>query len=102
MSKGMARLTGLIIAFLIVSLWCVILDRRDMQAAQVVRPRFEQIYNEFIDPPDDGNSPNKTILRNFEVWHDRESGQEFICADPMTSLASAYKVSCWPTGRNWK
>jgi hypothetical protein len=37
-------------------------------------------------------------LRSFETYHDRESGQEFVCA------ISAYNgdPACFLTGRNWK
>jgi len=59
------------------------------------RPRFEQLLWE--DPNID-----RTSVSHFEVWHDRESGQEFTCAVPNTNLASADKISCFPTGRNWK
>lgn len=95
MSEGWARLTGLIIAFVIVSLCCIVADRAEMRA-QNYGPRFN-----LIDVEHERDETRSEISR-FEVWHDRESGQEFICAFPVTNMASAEKTSCWPTGRNWK
>ena len=60
------------------------------------RPRFENIYNE----NHYGSFPSA-----FYVWHDKESGQEVVCAAGIYSgglLAKQYHPSCWPTGRSWK
>lgn len=51
--------------------------------------------------PVHANDPFEAI-RGFEVWHDKESGQEFTCVVASSTLTSRDKVSCWPTGRNWK
>jgi hypothetical protein len=59
------------------------------------RPRFEAIYWE--------GAQNKNMIAAFEVWHDKESGQEFICARSYyNGLGTAQvPISCWPTGRTW-
>jgi len=59
------------------------------------RPRFEQIYYE-----DHYKNPfgSTMVPQAFYVWHDKESGQEIVCAIGY----SANPISCWPTGRNWK
>lgn len=53
------------------------------------RPRFEKILSE-----------RTSDIPNFQVWHDRESGQEFTCV--YSGVYLGYDVSCFPTGRNWK
>lgn len=71
----------------------VVLSTRSVKAAdRHPYPRFEHIYTE---------SGDAHILR-WEVFHDRETGQEIVCAFPTTTLGSAEKTSCWLTGRNWK
>lgn len=50
------------------------------------RPRFEQIYEESV-----GHS-------TFSVYHDKESGQEFVCNYGLVDSAR----TCWPSGRSWK
>ncbi len=56
-------------------------------AAQKSKPtfRFDLIYHE-------GNT------NNFEVFHDKETGQEFICH---YGGAVQTEPSCWLTGRKW-
>lgn len=62
--------------------------------------RFVQLqYQEAHDPVE---NVNPTSIQHFEVWHDKETGQEFTCVFPETTIASADKLSCFPTGRNWK
>jgi hypothetical protein len=96
MSKRWARLTGLIAAVILVSLGCIIADRAEMKA-QNSGPRFQ-----LIDVEKQSRYNDRTEVHHFEVWHDQQSGQEFICGFPVTNLASAEKITCWPTGRNWK
>jgi hypothetical protein len=63
--------------------------------------RFERILDEHHDA-------NTNHVAVFEVWHDKESGQEFTCAQSRDSNSTGgldgrtYPVSCFPTGRNWK
>lgn len=57
--------------------------------------RFEQLLWERVNDKADA-------VKGFEVWHDKESGQEFICAVASSTITSRDKVSCFPTGRNWK
>lgn len=52
-------------------------------------PRFERLLQEKHD---------RYVI--FEVYHDRESGQEFTCE--FSGVDMGYAVSCFPTGRNWK
>jgi hypothetical protein len=59
-----------------------------VKAGSNQRPRFEQIYTE-------NHGEVGTNLYEFEVWHDKETGQEFICA------RSLREESCWLTGRSW-
>jgi hypothetical protein len=47
------------------------------------RPRFEKLYNE----------------GKFNVWHDRETGQEIVCVEQYGSRDPSN--SCWITGRKW-
>jgi hypothetical protein len=65
------------------------------------RPRFELLL---IEKPEGYNgkfnSDNRTEVRRFEVWHDRESGVEFVCTSE--NADEGFQVSCFPTGRNWK
>jgi hypothetical protein len=60
-----------------------------------VHPRFEMLLREVPEA-------DRTTVSHFEVWHDKESGQEFTCVVPVSTLVSADKISCFPTGRNWK
>jgi hypothetical protein len=55
------------------------------------RPRFEVVYKQ--DPIMVGDY--QAVLT---VIHDKESGQEVVCATGTSTNAR----SCWPTGRNWK
>jgi hypothetical protein len=52
-------------------------------------PRFEMLLQEYHPGFD-------TRIDYFEVWHDKETGQEFVC----TMVHSS--VSCLLTGRSWK
>ena len=53
------------------------------------QPRFERLLKERHDE-----------YHDFQVWHDRESGVEFICVYSGVNMGNS--VSCFPTGRNWK
>lgn len=57
------------------------------------RPRFEVIYNQSFENGELGGY--SSIL---SVIHDKESGQEVVCA---TGVFHDTR-SCWATGRNWK
>ena len=63
--------------------------------------RFERLLDEHHDP-----KTNHVFA--FEVWHDKESGQEFTCATSRDTNdtggidGKAYPLTCFPTGRNWK
>jgi hypothetical protein len=59
--------------------------------------RFESVSFDEITPRNT-SSPANAILLN--VIHDRESGQEIVCA--RSGVAAGYAISCWTTGRNWK
>ncbi len=54
-----------------------------------VQPRFEQLLSE-----------NHGDYAKIRVWHDRETGQEFICVYSGVDLGNS--VSCFATGRSWK
>lgn len=57
--------------------------------------RFEQLLWERTHDEADA-------VRGFEVWHDKQSGQEFICVVASSTYASRDKVSCFPSGRSWR
>lgn len=59
------------------------------------RPRFEKLYEEEI---------SGKVVQQMTVFHDKESGVEFICAESIRATGYAYAptVSCWNTGRIWK
>jgi hypothetical protein len=54
------------------------------------RPRFEQTYEQEIGGP---------MGRTFEVYHDKDTGQEIVCAR-VSYNSSGY--SCFLSGRSWK
>jgi hypothetical protein len=54
-----------------------------------VQPRFRELLSEDHGP-----------YAKFRVWHDLETGQEFICV--YSGVDQGNSVSCFPTGRNWK
>lgn len=68
--------------------------------AQEPRPRFERLQREMAVP--EGESAH--VVQEFETYHDRETGIEFICARGFYSggVQSNYSISCFPTGRKWK
>lgn len=49
-----------------------------------------------------------SFVNTFTVWHDKESGIEFICAKSWNVVngwnqpVSSPSISCFPTGRSWK
>lgn len=58
-------------------------------------PRFERILEE--------ETGNDNFVHYFEVWHDKDSGQEVTCAFGQNGgLTATRPGTCWPTGRNWK
>lgn len=65
--------------------------------SETPRPRFERLLTENYD-----GDLGKSRIMSIEVWHDKESGQEFTCVFPSSTMSSADKVSCFSTGRNWK
>lgn len=78
---------------LIVALWLASLGGVAAQLSKAEtyhHPRFEKVLYE--------EAENSGVhMRVFEVWHDKDSGQEFTCLYTYHD-----NPSCFPTGRNWK
>lgn len=66
---------------------------RPANAATAPRPRFEVVYTEHMDIPD-----NKTP-RYAQVFHDKEAGIEIVCF--RDGAANDAALACVPTGRRW-
>jgi hypothetical protein len=67
----------------------VISDAKSTVHADVT-PRFEHIYEEYLDHGIDS--------ADFEVYHDKVTGQELVCVE----AHSRYDAnSCYLTGRKW-
>lgn len=66
-----------------------------VHAARIVRPRFEFIYQERVV----GNGYDAI----FNVYHDRETGEEIECIHDKDALApnSPSNGSCFQTSRSW-
>lgn len=62
------------------------------QVGSFPRPRFEKLLSE--------KNSEETPVRLIEVWHDKETGQEFtrVITD---SPHNVNAISCFPTGRIW-
>jgi hypothetical protein len=60
--------------------------------AALPRPRFERLYHQELEGP----TTAETMI--FDVVHDRETGQETVCARRVWDSQS---VSCYLTGRSW-
>jgi hypothetical protein len=62
-------------------------------------PRFQHLMRQ-TDVPGYDDSRVSAI----EVWHDTQSGVEFICVfvGKNGSYTPPVTLSCFPTGRNWK
>jgi hypothetical protein len=82
-----------------INLTCVATHAHAANPADI-GPRFERIIDEHHDP-------NTNHAQIFEVWHDRASGQEFVCVESHDSNGTggldgiAYPISCFLTGRKW-
>jgi len=65
--------------------------------AQQKGPRFERVSI--------SDQPESQTISNFSVYHDKVTGNEFVCAiGHITSPANvpdSIALSCWNTGRKW-
>lgn len=77
--------------FVIMGLWVGILLVLSISSSDNVkagsRPRFEMILDQYHEPKN----------HSFEVFHDKETGQEIVCVYGGLDMAS-----CYLTGRSWQ
>lgn len=78
------------------ALWLFLFFALGLAVADVAQPRrFEKILTQ-------DNDGGQDYVHYFEVWHDKVSGQEFVCPIGNAGDWHVRPVSCFPSGRNWK
>jgi hypothetical protein len=94
-SLGCKEAIGIVVAVIIFAVALVVRVNDRWVAPSIVKASEVQRY-ELISVSDWVGTGTTSF--QFTTFHDKESGQEFVC----TINDAHYAPSCIPTGRNWK